>query len=91
MNRDDISESRKLKTSALATHGSQKARGFKIFVGGLPSNITEEELYSYFSKYGSIAKCRTKKWRSDKSKCKGFAIVVAQDEATYEAILAQPH
>lgn len=74
-----------------AGHGSHQMRAFKIFVGGLPSTVSEEELYDYFAQYGVISRCRTKKWRSDKTKCKGFAIIVAQDEATYEAILAQPH
>lgn len=65
--------------------------GYKIFVGGLPFNVTDPELIEYFSSFGKVVKSKAKKWRNDKTKCKGFAIIVAEDKQTYDKILSQVH
>lgn len=64
---------------------------YKIFVGGLPSDSTDSQLKSYFMCFGNIITCKTRKWKSDPSKCKGFALVIVSDRPTYDAILAAKH
>lgn len=72
-------------------HASDSPKSLKIFVGGLSPEANDETLMKYFGQFGSILKCRGKKWKNDKNKCKGFAIVFVDDVATYERILSLNH
>lgn len=74
-----------------ATPAGSEGHGLKIFVGGLPSDVTDEYLVKYFSQFGHVLKAKTKKWKSDKTKCKGFGILVVGNEETYKNILTGPH
>lgn len=64
---------------------------YKIFVGGLPCDANDEQLKTYFERYGKVLTCKAKKWKSDLSKCKGYALVVVHDKRTFDHILAASH
>lgn len=87
MHRDDMSAHHSDDEGPV---GKEK-KSFKIFVGGLAADVTEDQLLDYFSYFGSVSKCKAKKWKNDKSKCKGFAIVVADNQETYDSILESSH
>jgi RNA recognition motif-containing protein len=77
--------------SKSVSSGSEPQTPPKIFVGGLPPETTDLQLLSYFQKFGKIASCKSKRWDSDASKCKGYAIIDVADWPTYERITAVPH
>ena len=62
-----------------------------IFVGGLASTVTNEELFQYFSKFGIIESCEVQVWKNNPEKCRGFAIVKVSDDLTYNNILGSIH
>ena len=61
--------------------GSSRTGGLyrKIFVGGLPSTITEEELRKYFERYGRVNEIELLRDR-DSNRLRGFAFVTFDDE-----------
>lgn len=58
----------------------------KIFVGGLPSSLTEEELRSYFEKYGNITDAVII-YESVTRKPRGFGFVTFELEEAVENVL----
>lgn len=70
---------------------SAKRKQYKIFVGGLPSDTSEEGLLYYFQQFGRIINCSTKKWNSDSQKCKGFALLTVDERSVYDRIIRGPH
>ena len=64
---------------------------FTIFVGGLANNVTDGDLYSYFSTFGNIHTCKAQMWHNNPQKCRGFALVTAGDQFTYDLILNSQH
>ena len=62
-----------------------------IFVGGLPPEASDSGLYQYFQRFGNIICCKTKRWDTDASKCKGYAVLEVADWPTYQRITAAPH
>jgi len=62
-----------------------------IFVGGLESSTTNEELLKYFGCFGVIRFCEVQCWKNNPSKCRGFALMDVADYTTYENILLTPH
>lgn len=70
---------------------TRSSSSFKVFVGGLPCEASEGQLLEYFRKYGPVEECKTKKWKADASKCKGFALLSIKDRQTYDRILQAPH
>lgn len=64
---------------------------YTIFVGGLSKNVTNEDLYEYFFSFGTLVCANVRTWRNNPKKCKGFAIVVAADQLTYDNILEATH
>jgi RNA recognition motif-containing protein len=62
----------------------------KIFVGGLLKNATEEQLESYFGKFGKIKDILVN--RSSKSgACKGCAFIVFEQQSVAEALISDPN
>ena len=71
---------------------STSSSAFKIFVGGLSADTTDASLSDYFSKFGGkLVSCKVKKWSSDSSKCKGFAMIEAKNKSMYDQILNAQH
>ncbi|XP_057472470.1 LOW QUALITY PROTEIN: uncharacterized protein LOC130761041 [Actinidia eriantha] len=65
--------------------GVQKTR--KIFVGGVPTSLTEDELKEYFSSYGSVAEYQIMIDR-DTGRSRGFGFVTFENEDTVERIFS---
>lgn len=62
-----------------------------IFVGGLESKTTNQDLLEYFGCFGVIRFCEAQCWRNNPAKCRGFAIIDVGDYPTFENILMTPH
>ncbi|KAI8529669.1 hypothetical protein RHMOL_Rhmol12G0242500 [Rhododendron molle] len=65
--------------------GAQRTR--KIFVGGIPTFFTEDELKEYFSSYGSVAEHQIMIDR-DTGRSRGFGFVTFESEDTVERIFS---
>ncbi len=63
----------------------------QLFVGGLASTVTNEDLHLHFCQFGSILKCEVQVWKNNPEKCRGFAIVHVRDSKTFESILRATH
>ena len=64
---------------------------FTIFVGGLANNVTDGDLFNYFSTFGYILTCKAQMWHNNPQKCRGFALITAGDKQTYDIILSSQH
>jgi len=62
----------------------------KVFVGGLAQEATQDDLESYFGKYGGLERVQLK-MDSQTGRSRGFAFIVFQDVAGMEAALAEEH
>ena len=62
----------------------------KIFVGGIPFNVQERELFKYFSKFGEVAEL-TLPFSKRKKRLKGFAFVGFSTRQGYQKALIQKH
>lgn len=71
----------------LTTQGNKYA----IFVGGLSNTVTNQDLLSYFRKFGDLVSCEAQMWKNNPSKCRGFAKIAVSDRTTFEAILSAQH
>ena len=58
----------------------------KLFIGGLRENVTEDDLKSYFSQYGSILEVVIMK-EKDTSKSRGFGFVTFDDYDPIDKII----
>ena len=68
-----------------------KMKNFNVFVGGLSSDTTKEDLVLYFEKFGEVKKCEPQMWKSSKKKCRGFALLTVAEESTYHRIIKAQH
>lgn len=59
----------------------------KLFVGGLPSNVTEEEFLEFFQQYGSVLDSRVMIDR-DTRRSRGFGFITFEDEAVARQLLS---
>jgi len=59
---------------------------FHIHVAGLPSRITADEIWKYFSGFGQVQAVKTIPSQSP-GKVKGYCMVRMEDEESYQAIL----
>jgi hypothetical protein len=58
----------------------------KIFVGGLPHGITDDEFKAYFSRYGEIEDCVVMHDRAS-GKPRGFGFITYKDDASIDLVL----
>lgn len=58
----------------------------KLFVGGLPSSVADEELKNYFKKYGNVVESQIMQDRNT-GRSRGFGFVTFDSEQTVEDIL----
>jgi len=56
----------------------------KIFIGGVPRNVSDEEFSEYFQSLGSIKTCTL--MRDGMGMSRGFGFVVCEDQSTYDQI-----
>ncbi|XP_057850488.1 heterogeneous nuclear ribonucleoprotein 1 [Cryptomeria japonica] len=60
----------------------------KLFVGGLPTSVSEEEFKNYFKSYGSVVEAQIMQDHST-GRSRGFGFVTFDSEQTVEDILTQ--
>ena len=60
----------------------------RVFVGGLPTEMTESQLYNYFRKFGVLTECEIPK--TIRGKKKKFGYVAFQTEHQAQAVLLEP-
>ncbi|CAG9333025.1 unnamed protein product [Blepharisma stoltei] len=67
-----------------------KTHDKKLFIGGLPSELKEEEIKSYFSRFGRVEKCSLiLDKNTGRSRCFGFVTMVNQ--SSVRVILSRKH
>lgn len=68
----------------------------KIFVGGIPQDMQQDELFKFFAEYGQVKKAWLQRYRDANAKAKttapgtnhrGFGFVIFQDGAVVERLL----
>lgn len=75
---------------ALTKHDSnvkvndEKSR--KVFIGGLPHDITQDQLKEYFGKYGYIKTCRII-CKHDSRVSRGFGFVIYADQNAVDQVI----
>ncbi|KAI1715166.1 RNA recognition motif domain-containing protein [Ditylenchus destructor] len=70
--------------------GKEFQEKYRIFVGGLPKQITQATLHRYFSQFGDIFECSIV--RNDDNLSKGFGYVVYKSQKSLDrALRDQPH
>lgn len=60
----------------------------KIFLGGLPSNITETDLRAFFGRYGRVTEVVIM-YDQEKKKSRGFGFLSFEDEASVERVTCE--
>ncbi|KAG1666266.1 Heterogeneous nuclear ribonucleoprotein 27C [Nymphon striatum] len=57
----------------------KKGNNFKVFLGGLPNNVTESDLQSFYSNYGNVTEVVIM-YDQEKKKCRGFGFLSFDSE-----------
>ncbi|KAG6592108.1 Heterogeneous nuclear ribonucleoprotein 1, partial [Cucurbita argyrosperma subsp. sororia] len=69
-------------------HGQSKDfKTKKIFVGGIPSTVTEDEFNHFFSKYGKVAEHQIIR-DHETNRSRGFGFIVFEEEEVVDEILS---
>lgn len=63
----------------------KKGGGYKIFLGGLPSNVTETDLRTFFGRYGKVTEVVIM-YDQEKKKSRGFGFLSFEDEGSVECV-----
>ena len=59
---------------------------WEIFIGGLPQDVSEDDLYEYFGKFGDIESVRLKK-HSMTGRSRGFAFLLYKSKESIKNAL----
>ncbi|KAH9615529.1 hypothetical protein KSS87_022347 [Heliosperma pusillum] len=73
-----------------ASNNNQILKAKKIFVGGLSSNLTEEEFKSYFEKFGNITDVVVMHDNTT-NRPRGFGFITFESEEVVEKIMQKSH
>lgn len=87
---DHIINDKQVEIKRTIPKGAGQTNDFKtkkIFVGGIPTNVTEEELKDFFSKYGKVVDHEIILDHATK-RSRGFGFVVFDNEKVVDEILA---
>ncbi|XP_039146365.1 heterogeneous nuclear ribonucleoprotein 1-like [Dioscorea cayenensis subsp. rotundata] len=71
--------------------GSQQSKDFKtkkIFVGGIPTQLTEDEFKDFFSKYGKVADHQIMRDHATK-RSRGFGFIIFESEQVVDDLLSK--
>lgn len=60
----------------------------KVFLGGLPSNVTETDLRMYFGRYGKVMEVVIM-YDQEKKKSRGFGFLSFEDDASVERVCTE--
>lgn len=63
----------------------KKGGGFKVFLGGLPSNVTETDLRTFFGRYGKVTEVVIM-YDQEKKKSRGFGFLSFEEESSVEHV-----
>lgn len=63
----------------------KKGGGYKVFLGGLPSNVTETDLRQYFGRYGKVTEVVIM-YDQEKKKSRGFGFLSFEEESSVECV-----
>lgn len=63
----------------------RKGGGYKIFLGGLPSNVTETDLRTFFGRYGKVTEVVIM-YDQEKKKSRGFGFLSFEDEGSVDCV-----
>ncbi|KAL5280983.1 DAZAP1 family protein [Megaselia abdita] len=63
----------------------KKGGGYKVFLGGLPSNVTETDLRSFFGHYGKVTEVVIM-YDQEKKKSRGFGFLSFEEEKSVEHV-----
>lgn len=67
----------------------KKGGGYpKVFLGGLPSNVTETDLRVFFARYGTVMEVVIM-YDQEKKKSRGFGFLSFQDDASVERVTCE--
>ena len=61
----------------------------KVFVGGLPNTVFDEELKNYFITYGEIESCMVIKDKEDHTRNRGFGFVTFKHASTADEVCGE--
>ncbi|KAG8658392.1 hypothetical protein MANES_03G143000v8 [Manihot esculenta] len=71
--------------------GSGQSKDFKtkkIFVGGIPSSVTEDEFKNFFSKYGKVVEHQIIR-DHETNRSRGFGFIIFDNEETVDQMLSK--
>jgi RNA recognition motif-containing protein len=68
------------------SNSHSKFNAKKIFVGGLPPALTEDELRDYFQQFGEVSQCLLMMDKSTK-KSRGFGFVIYLNESVADTVM----
>lgn len=63
----------------------KKGGGYKVFLGGLPSNVTETDLRTFFGRYGKVTEVVIM-YDQEKKKSRGFGFLSFEEESSVEHV-----
>ncbi|CAD7085832.1 unnamed protein product [Hermetia illucens] len=63
----------------------KKGGGYKVFLGGLPSNVTETDLRTFFGRYGKVTEVVIM-YDQEKKKSRGFGFLSFEEESAVECV-----
>ncbi|KAH9624814.1 hypothetical protein KSS87_018130 [Heliosperma pusillum] len=76
------------RTIPKGTIGSKDFRTKKIFVGGIPTSVTEDELSDFFSKFGLVREHQIMRDHSS-NRSRGFGFVTFDSEESVDELLSK--
>lgn len=82
---------RRRRRAAVVEHAAQKVqyRSRKIFIGGLSSDTTTQDLKTYFARFGAVADAVVLHWPDGRSR--GFGYVTYASTSASKAVLCTQH
>ncbi|KAK9802660.1 hypothetical protein WJX73_002230, partial [Symbiochloris irregularis] len=83
-----VKDSPQLVSTEEGSDDGSSGAGTEVFVGGLPSDATEEAVTAAFAKVGTVLSMRLTR-RKRGGECKGFAFVRFPDQSTAERACAE--
>ncbi|XWS36680.1 hypothetical protein CRYUN_Cryun20dG0106100 [Craigia yunnanensis] len=90
MQEDHVINGKQVEIKRTIPKGSSQSNDFKtkkIFVGGIPTSVTEDELKNFFSKYGKVVEHEIIRDHATK-RSRGFGFIVFDSEKVVDNMLA---
>jgi RNA recognition motif-containing protein len=91
VNANHLLDSKKIEAKrAIPKDEIQESNTRKLFVGGIPVNITDDEFKNHFIKFGTVTEIQIVKDRNT-GKSRGFGFVTFEDKDNVDHVLTFPH